>query len=191
MRTTNRQNLSKIGANTMKDKFKIETFILREPILDFMDFEENPNKYLVSINYQKEEAEKILKKLASKVETDDLLYVDGVVFMEYQGQTIIPYIYWDEISALWPYVVNLIEDFITTGEGLYYFPGQPIEMKLSQKDNGIVFSVDNKKMFMDKHYFLTKVITAAVDYFDFINSTLGNQESFESQRVKKLLEKIS
>ncbi|GAA4078286.1 hypothetical protein [Amphibacillus indicireducens] len=122
----------------MKDKFKIETFILWEPILDFMDFEENPNKYLVSINYQKEEAEKILRKLASKVETDDLLYVDGVVFMEYQGQTIIPCIYWDEISALWSYIVNLIEDFITTGEGLYYFPGQPIEMKLSQKDIGLL-----------------------------------------------------
>ncbi|MDG5789611.1 hypothetical protein QA612_19315 [Evansella sp. AB-P1] len=174
----------------MTDNFIIETFVLKRQVTNLDDLKTNPYEYLLSIKNQREDASKLLGNIKNNTADGELLRIEGVIYIEYNGKKIIPFTFWDEISTLWPYLINLIEDYIENEEAIYDFPSQPIPISLSRQRSKVNFSVNGNSVLIDEKFFIQKILCSAKEYFDFLQDSIGQQDMFEYQRIKKINDKF-
>ncbi len=52
-------------------------------------------------------------------------YIDGVLLMQFNGETIMDFTFWDDIEDLWHYFINSFEQLIKQDESSFSFPSQP------------------------------------------------------------------
>lgn len=171
----------------MKEMLQIESLLLKRDVEDLRDLALNPDEYYISIQDNREDAKNLLKSLKEFKDEKDLFYVDGVIFIKIGWKVIIPYGFWDEISSLWPYLINLIEDYQNAGKAECSFPNQPITIEMSKLDSRfLLFSVDDNKLKIEEQYFISILLDAAEDYFTFLYEAIGELDSFELNRINKL-----
>lgn len=171
----------------MKEKLYVESLLLKRNVEDLRDLALNPEEYYISIQDNQEDAINLLKSLKELRDEKALFYVDGVIFIKLGWKVIIPYGFWDEISSLWPYLINLIEDYQIEGKAECSFPNQPITLEITKLDSRfLLFSVDDNKIKIDEQYFISTLLTAAEEYFTFLHKAIGEFDSFEINRINKL-----
>ncbi|WEF34093.1 hypothetical protein [Pseudoduganella chitinolytica] len=56
----------------------------------------------------------------------DPQYIEGVVVMSYQGQTLMGEDFWDDVNYMWPYLLNGLPEIAQGKNWSTRFPDQPI-----------------------------------------------------------------
>ncbi len=96
-------------------------------------------------------------------------YLEGVLYLEYNGSVFMDFTHWDIIDQLWAYMLNLIEDYIKTEKAEVYFPDQPIKLKLSKVSKTLVlFSIVSNELIqltLPKQEFFQSIVEAGEVFF--------------------------
>lgn len=158
-----------------------------------------PNKPVSKVelsNYFKstsEDLDKIKKDIAkfSPIIEDQVIYLDGAIRIKSNNQILIDFDYWDDITTLWHYYLNVLEDCLTTGEGECYFPNQPIEIKMINLQNDISFQVGEIAKVLNKKIFVQQILSGARKYFNFTKTVLETDVEIELYNQIQQIENIT
>jgi hypothetical protein len=119
---------------------KFDSYIKKPKVIisSLSSLNQNFNEYFIRLD-----DEETIKSFISDIDRD---YIEGVIFAEYNGIVIMDFTYWDIIDQLWAYIISSIQDYIQNGESEFYFPDQPIRVKMKKiNSNLLLFSIESKK----------------------------------------------
>ena len=155
-------------------KIKINEFILVKPVMSIKDLVSHPTKYVLTMDGDYADFINYIKNNHAQFIDDGILSIDGGVIIQINYQEITLIEQWDDLPTLWSYYLNVIEEYLENGEGEYYFPSQPIQIKLSSASKGkIRFSVDKRTIEFTSTHFFTSMIQQAETFFEMIVNDLG------------------
>ena len=158
-----------------------------------------PNKPVSKIelpNYFKsisEDLDRIKKDIAkfSPIIEDQVIYLDGAIRIKFNNQILIDFDYWDDITTLWHFYLNVLADCLTTGEGECYFPNQSITIKMINLQNDISFQVGEITKVINKKVFVQQLLSGAQKYYNFTKTLLGTDVELELYNRILQIEKIT
>lgn len=171
-------------------------------IFNIKSYIKNPNiiiKDLSIINSNHKEIfielddDKILKTLVKDIDTD---YIEGVIYLEYNGNILMDFRYWDIIDQLWAYMIQLIDDNLKNKEAEVYFPDQPIKLQIKSISNNLVlFCIEENskiQITLPKYEFFKSILESAKKFFIKIYEYLGSMVdySYELDLINKLENKL-
>lgn len=162
-------------------KFIIDSYVLKPEIKKIKPNDPNLSNYFIPIGD--------IKKGGMDKKKMNPMEIDGYIYISYDGTNVIMNAkYWDSISYLWVYLLNLIEDFFETGDAKVYFPDQPVKVSLKNINRmNVEFCLENKRWILPKKVFLTSMLNAAEDYFGTIGIFLSTGIFAEQiSQIKKL-----
>lgn len=122
----------------------------------------------------------------------DFDYLEGAIIIRYGGNNIIGFKYWDLIDQLWSYFLNAIEELVEGVDSVaFYFPDQPIEMKLKLiSPERILLSILNEKINLPKNELLLSLLKGAKHFFEILKKCsddyLIEQSNIEINRIEKI-----
>ncbi|MFE4133212.1 hypothetical protein [Peribacillus sp. YIM B13482] len=155
------------------NSLQINSFILTKKVTDIADLIKYPDDYTINLSLTPQPFVKIIKDNPSDYIQEGILVIDGGVILSFNNQTIVGHNYWDDLTTLWSYLLNVIDDYSTYGEGSCFYPDQPIEIHLKDVDsNLVVLSVDNKEIKINKNSFFAKIISEAKYFFEILTNDL-------------------
>nr|WP_232697566.1 hypothetical protein [Brevibacillus daliensis] len=143
--------------------FYVNTLIGRpdRKINDLSILKSNVEDYFVHINNTSEVID--LENLL------DFDYLNGAITLTYCEQTLLDVTLWDLIDQLWAYILNVIESFLTTGEGNTYFPDQPVKLHIKSISGDLVLyqidADDQIKAVLPKNEFIETLLEGANVFF--------------------------
>ena len=127
----------------------------------------------------------------------DLDYLEGVLYMEYNGHIMMGFTLFDSVDQLWAYLLNMIEELLKSKKAKTYFPDQPIEVIMEVvSDQDLIFSLDVhtvSKWKLPTYEFLKALLLGAKDFFEKMILLLGKDgETYlhDLRRVRELEKKI-
>lgn len=169
-------------------KLTIGQFLIKKPITNPKDLVSKPNLYITSFEDNYNEFILHLKNNYDSYIEDGILTLDGGITVNHYHQEICGVEYWDDLPTLWSYIVNLVEDCLVEGEGMCYFPSQPIEIRLFKtKGNKVQFSIDNNSFETEKDIFLTTLLNQAELFFNTLIKELDlSKYQYEINQIKKI-----
>lgn len=99
--------------------------------------------------------------------------MEGTFTMKYKDKTIIPIENFDYIPELIVYFLNALEECIEHKKSEFYYPDQPLEIKIELNNNYII----EKKIFLEK----------AKMFFEIIRNEIGILSyDYELKRIDSL-----
>ncbi len=162
-----------------KDGVIIETYILRieKSFSDVEQLNKNPELYFISLSEVTSETQLSLFPG----------YVEGAIIIEYNGNRLINYSYWDCVDDLWSDILIITKDMLTEGKGETLFPDQPIPISMKRKSlNTFIFQVGEKSIELPLKIFLSKLLNEAEYFFKTIYTVYPN--TFFLRQIKKIVE---
>lgn len=150
---------------------------------------ELPN-YFMSILENKDRIKKEIAKSSPIIE-DQVIYLDGAICTKSNNQILIGFDYWDDLTTLWHYYLNVLEDCLTTGEGKCYFPNQPIEIKMINLQDDISFQVGEITKILNKKRFVQQLLSGARKYYTFTETVLETDVEIELYKRIQQIENIT
>lgn len=173
----------------MYNNLILETVLLKKTVVDLEDLVAFPDKYLVSIEKEFEEAKKIINKNIKKTNSrEGAIYHDGALHMVYNGKTVFSFTQWTDIDDLWAYLLNLIEEYFEIGYSKCYFPDAPIEIKFEKSNKEyLYFSVDGVSIYINETFFINKLLSESKKFYVFLEGAVNCQSMrSELDRINKL-----
>jgi len=169
-------------------KLKIGQFLIKKTITNPKDLVSKPNLYITSFEDNYNEFISHIKNNYDSYIKDGILTLDGGITMNYYHQEVWGIEYWDDLPTLWSYIVNVVEDYLVEGEGVCYFPSQPIEIRLFKtQGNKAQFSIDNNSFETEKGIFLTTLLNKAELFFSTLIKELNlSKYQYEINQIKKI-----
>lgn len=168
--------------------FLVKTYvnIPSEKITNLRFVQENPDKYFIEVG-NNDKLSRISKLL-------DFNYLNGAIYLEYDGRVLMNYTMWDLVDQLWAYFLNLIEEVLVKKEGNFYFPDQPIKVEMKEvSPEWILFRVgQDSSITLPKNDFIHVLLHGAECFFLCMIETFGNQCSYSHElmlidKLKKLI----
>lgn len=131
-----------------------------------------------------------LKKTNLELEKTNYEYLEGYIYIRYGDDIIMDFYYFDNIIYLWGYFINAFEELLLEGKALFYFPDQPIEIKMKFiGKKQILLTLDKKfKFVLPSIDFLELMLNEAYYFWENIKVYFGqkNDAEYELERIKKL-----
>lgn len=162
--------------------FYITTF-LKNPLQKITNLDEikfNTEKYFVDINNS--------KRIVEFLSILDFDYLDGAILIRYNDEIIMDSTLWDLIDQLWSYILNLIQEFINTGEAETFFPDQPVKIKLKKiTKSTVLFSVYNNSWQFDTNSFIKSLLDGAEVFFDKMAIYNINEENYYKDELLRIM----
>lgn len=143
--------------------FQIKSYLLRpgKTIENLEDATINYQQYFIDID-DKNEMTKIIKNI-------DNNYIEGAIFISYDGKEIMDFRLWDLVDQLWSYIVNTIKMAILNGEAMTFFPDQPVKIIIKDLKKSILFKVQVQNEIsshvLPREEFLKEILTAGEFFF--------------------------
>lgn len=148
------------------------TLILKGgPIFDPAKVAANPGYYLLDIYEHETEAAKLWKSRRRR----DRYWSEGGIRLRYQGAELLPFGAVDDVSALWCYLVNVVDEFLDTGRGWCEYPDQPLPVVLETVKRKVFFSAEGKRVMVEPVPFLDSLLDEAQRFFKWVEHHLGEQ----------------
>lgn len=102
--------------------------------------------------------------------TGDDRHVPGAIELVVDGQPVLDRELWDDVDWLWPFVVQALDDCLTSGVGERWFPDQPILFRVEAAgESRLLFTVDggpiHRVVSADRQEAVRAVAAAALDFF--------------------------
>jgi hypothetical protein len=94
------------------------------------------------------------------------MYVSGYIDFVFENHIILSWKQWDLIDQLWAYIINGIREAVLNKEASFYFPDQPLLVKLQiVRDRSFLLFIDKKKYFLSYDVLLTFILPEAEFFF--------------------------
>lgn len=164
--------------------FIIKSFIHNPNTLinNFKEVKKNPLYYFIAIDNTKEIL-RIKKDL-------DLDYIEGAIYLTYNGITIIDFTAYDLIDQLWIYFLNMINELLEKKKSMMYFPDQPIPMSMEEMPNNyILFYIDVEtpsQWKLPKYEFLRTLLFGAKDFFEKMILLIEEEKQYYVTQLNKI-----
>lgn len=98
---------------------------------------------------------------------DDVDYIDGALELTINGVNLINKEMYDYIDQLWAYISEGLVNLFNGKSYKVFFPDQPIEIEfLPIKNDGVLISIYNNKIFYNKNDFLNVMSKHAKSFFE-------------------------
>lgn len=109
--------------------------------------------------------------------------MEGTFTIKYKDKTIIPIENFDYIPELIVYFLNALEECIEHKKSEFYYPDQPLEIKIELNNNYINFVIADNNYIIEKKIFLEK----AKMFFEIIRNEIGILSyDYELKRIDSL-----
>ena len=113
-------------------------------------------------------------------------YLVGVLYMKFNGETIMDFTFWDDILDLWHYFINSLEELIIQNESSFSFPSQPLPVSIKIVKDRIRLVIDDKSINMKAEQFLEVMLQEAITFFTALMSLFPRQESEYHQTILRI-----
>ncbi|URZ08489.1 hypothetical protein [Clostridium felsineum] len=147
-------------------------------------------KYFVEVSEKN-----TITQLSNKL---DLNYLGGAIYLKYGDEVILDFKLCDYVDQLWAYILNLVENFILTGESETLFPDQPAKIKFKKiSDEYMIMVLETNTRYtwtLPSKEFLITLLNESEMFFKSITESLRLTEEhygFEISKIQKLKEKIN
>ena len=116
----------------------------------------------------------------------DLTWLPGAIVLSIEGVEILSFDLWDDINWLWPFIINDISEYLSTGVGEGYFPDQPLRLRIERlgplHTRVSVRGGDIHRQAVGLHdEFLEQVAVAGEEFFSHLRR-LGSDSSHANER---------
>lgn len=173
------------------NQIEFNSYIMNELLSDRPLSKQELSNHFTSIEENKDILKKQIAKFSPIIE-DNVIYLEGVIIIKSNHQVLIDFDYWDDITTLWHYYLNVLEDCLSTGEGECYFPDQPIEIKMIDLQDKISFQVGEVTKIFNKDMFIQQLLSGAKKYYEFTEGVLETDVETELlnriQQIMKIME---
>ncbi len=116
----------------------------------------------------------------------DRHYIDGVLLMKFNEETIMDFTFWDDIEDLWHYFINSCEQLIKQDESSFSFPSQPLPVSIKIIKDRIQLVIDNKSINMKAEQFIDVMLQEAIKFFSTLMSIFPRQEAEYHQTILRI-----
>lgn len=116
-------------------------------------------------------------------------FLDGVLLMSYQDKILMDYSYWDDITDLWHYFINSIEELQIASKSYFTFPSQPLPVSIELNADRIKMTIDKNSINIDAKSFFAIMIQEAIDFFSRLKILFPRHEleySLALNRIEKI-----
>lgn len=113
-------------------------------------------------------------------------YLDGVLYMKFNGETIMDFTFWGDILDLWHYFINSLEELIIQNESSFSFPSQPLPVSIKIVKDRIRLVIDDKSINMKAEQFLEVMLQEAITFFTALMSLFPKQEAEYHQTILRI-----
>ena len=79
----------------------------------------------------------------------------------------------DHVSALWCYLLHVVEEFLDTGRGETSYPDQPLPVVLETVKGKVFFSTDETRVMVEPAPFLDSLLDEAQRFFAWAERNLA------------------
>ncbi|MDP6707401.1 MAG: hypothetical protein QF893_13740 [Alphaproteobacteria bacterium] len=124
-------------------------------------------------------------------------YIEGSIEVKIGRTAVLSKDVWDDVNYLWPYIGNAIEDVCQGKDAEFYYPDQPIRVKLrllSGQRLSISCSVGSSRRraeaTCDRVRLLTELLRGGIAFFDALSKIPGSDKGFceiERRRFEGLI----
>lgn len=169
---------------------EIKSFYLTKNVFDLEDLMNHPELYVGGSNNQKMLS--FIKEQESKYVQDGLLEIEGSITFSNHGLCIGDLPIFDDLATLYSYYLNAIEEYIDNGVAQFYYPSQPIEVKMEKVPRGdVCLSIGSKQIVFLEVELLEKILMLAREFFGVLVEDLSlGKYKYEIGQIKKLREKL-
>lgn len=160
-----------------------EPFILvPRTVEDLDDFVSHPEQYLVSLYAEPQRAAQLWRDRLK----DHPYGSEGLLRLSYFGRDLISPDLWDEVSGVWFALIDCVEAYLETGEGMASFPGQPVDVELRRTAAGAVFGVNGDRVLVDPAEFIPGLLDEAARYSQWVEEHIGTLDAPTLQQIDTL-----
>lgn len=165
----------------------VRNYIKKDRIITSLDNIENKFSEYFSV-FDKIECLKYIK---------DFFYIEGAIIINYNGNNIMGFKYWDLIDQLWVYFLDAIDELIKgVNTVTFYFPDQPIEITMQMiSSKQILLSLANERFCLPKKELLFSLLQGAKNFFEILKNCSDNylieQSNIEINRIKEILSRLN
>lgn len=165
-----------------KNKYLIiDIYYLKKMVYNLQDIIKNQNSYLESLS---ENEDNFISFITLKnLKSEDIFELDGVLRIQYKNKDIIPLDCWDDIPTLLIYFLNALEECAVNKTAEFYFPDQPLNIKMELQDNYINLIFEGIENKIDKILFLEEFLGISKLFFELLVKKL-NYKSYENELLQ-------
>lgn len=116
----------------------------------------------------------------------DRHYIDGVLLMKFNGETIMDFTFWDDIEDLWHYFINSFEQLIKQDESSFSFPSQPLPVSIKIIKDRVQLVIGNKSINMKAEQFIDVMLLEAIKFFTTLMLIFPRQEAEYHQTILRI-----
>ncbi|MGV9182968.1 hypothetical protein [Arcanobacterium canis] len=162
----------------------IETFILRGAEVTFPDaFAKHHHELLASIATDPDEAARWWHWQKDKVFPGE-----GWISIKLDTVQIMPMEAWTNVSIFWQELLNILEDYASTGEGEGGFSEETATFSIVKKGKIAVFELRGIKYPVEPDSFIKALLGAARDFFTWVEEYVGGIDRTYLERIKVLMD---
>lgn len=168
----------------------VKNFYLKKNVFDLDDLMSNPSSYIGGFNNQF--IIDVVKDDKKKYIEDGLLTLDGSLIFNEGNKEIGGIPLFDDLASLYAYYLNAVEEFMTEEVVDFYYPSQPIEVRL-QKVNGnkTKISVDSQSLVIDTELLLNSILSNSESFFKLlVNELKLGKYAYEIKQIENIKEKL-
>ena len=168
-----------------------DTLVLARLVTDLDDFVSNPDRYLVSICGDPDRATRAwLEQVRSQGYGGE-----GLIRLSHYGVDLIPADLWDHSAVIWQYIIEVVRQFVDTGRGEAFFPGQPIRFGLENVRGGALWFIGSDgrlaRQIVEKRTFLPGVLREASRFLAWELEHIGTAPLSLITQTDELLERLT
>lgn len=158
------------------ENLELTTFIIKDKKYSIRDIKKIDSSQFIPIT-------DISQLDPEKLDRD---YLDGVLYMKFNGETIMDFTFWDDILDLWHYFINSLEELIIQNESSFSFPSQPLPVSIKIVKDRIRLVIDDKSINMKAEQFLEVMLQEAIIFFTALMSLFPRQEAEYHQTILRI-----
>ncbi|GEM_PF-2837393 len=169
---------------------KIKSFFLTKDVFDLEDLMIRSDLYVGGDSNQ--ELLSVVKKQKSSYVHDGLLEIEGSVVFSNHGFCIGDLPIFDDLPTLYAYYLNAIEDYIDNGTAQFYYPSQPIKVRMENVKQGcICLSIGSEKLVFVEAELMKKILMLAEGFFETLVKELNLRKyKYEMDQIEKIKNRI-
>ncbi|WP_284141416.1 MULTISPECIES: hypothetical protein [unclassified Virgibacillus] len=170
---------------------EIKNFYLKKEVYDLDDLSLNADSYIGGYNNEYL-VETIEKNREKHVENGILMIEGSIVFISnYKEIGNIPI--FDDLTTLYSYYLNTIEEYLDNGEATFYYPSQPIEVIIKQ-DIGqqTEITIDENSLKVNERFLLEGLLNSSQHFFDILVTRLMlNKYQHELTQIESIKKRLT
>lgn len=160
--------------------FATETFLLvPHTVTDLADFRARPEHYLLSIDREGPRAAALWFDRATR----NPFGSDGLVHLQYHGQHLIPLDLWDDVTGIWLALLDVLDGFLTAGDGRGTLSGQPVTVAMKGTPRSAAFTASGMSHKVDPAVVVPGILAGADRYFSWVHHAIGDGQGEALARI--------